>query len=71
MNSKQIAAKLRAILDREDVESDGLINRKRSSKHDDEIEVLLEHVLLLVTDLRFNVAATKKELFEVRCLLEE
>jgi len=71
MNRKQILAKLRAILDRADVDSDGMINRKKSSRHEDEMEVLLEHVSLLVTDLRFDVAATRNELFEVRCLLEE
>jgi len=71
MNRKQILAKLRAILGRADVDSDGMINRKKSSRHEDEMEVLLEHVSLLVTDLRFNVAATRNELFEVRCLLEE
>lgn len=71
MDKKQIAARLRKILDRVDIESDGLINRQRSSKHDDDIDVLLEHVSLLVTDLQFNLAATLNELFDVRCLLEE
>lgn len=71
MDKKQIAAKLRAILDRSDVDSDGLINRKMSSKHSSEIGVLLEHVSLLVLDLKFDSEASKRELFEVRCLLEE
>jgi len=71
MNQKQVIAKLRAILDRADVEADGLVNRKISSQHESEVEVLLEHISLLVADLRFNVTATRNELFEVRCLLEE
>lgn len=71
MNQKQVIAKLRNILDRDDVETDGFINRKQSSQHDSETEVLLEHVSLLVADLRFNIAATRNELFDVRCLLEE
>ncbi len=71
MNSKQISAKLRKILDRADIDSDGLINRKMSSKHTDEIELLLEHVALLVADSIFDARASKKELFEVRALLEE
>jgi len=71
MNRKQVIAKLRLILDRADVENDGILNRKQSSLHESEIEVLLEHVSLLVTDLRFDVAATRNELFQVRCLLEE
>ncbi len=71
MNTKEVTAKLRAILNRSDVESDGLINRKISSEHTSEIEVLLEHVSLLVLDLKFDSEASKRELFEVRCLLEE
>lgn len=71
MDKNRVAAKLRAILDRADVESDGLINRKKSSEHDSEIDVLLEHISLLVTDLRFDTEATRRELFAVRHLLEE
>lgn len=71
MNSKQISAKLRKILDRADIDSDGFINRKMSSKHTDEIEILLEHVALLVADSMFDAMASKQELFDVRALLEE
>ncbi len=71
MEKKQIVAKLRAILDRADVSSDGIINRKVSSEHSSEIEVLLEHVSLLVADFRFDAEASRRELFEVRALLEE
>lgn len=71
MSNKQIIAKLRAILNRADVDSDGLINRKASTKHSDDVEVLLEHISLLVTDLRFDAEASRRELFAVRNLLEE
>lgn len=71
MNHKQITAKLRSILDRADVESGGMVNRKKSFKHNSEIEVLLEHLSLLVSDLRFDAQATRNELFEARHLLEE
>ena len=70
MNNKQVVVKLRKILDRNDVESDGLINRKVSSKHNGEIDVLLENLSLLVLDLKFNAIATRRELFEVRKILE-
>jgi hypothetical protein len=69
IDRKQIISKLRAILDRADVDSD-ILSRKVSSKHNDETEILLEHVLLLVVDLRFNTEATIRELFEIRALLE-
>ena len=71
MSTRQITAKLKSILARADIESDGVINRKKSSKHDSEIEVLLEHLSLLVSNLRFDAQATRNELFEVRHLLEE
>lgn len=71
MDKRQIAIKLRTILGRVDVESDGPVNRKMSSKHTHEIEILLEHLSLLVSDLRFDAEASKRELFEVRALLEE
>ncbi len=70
MEKKEIIVALRKILDREDVEADGLLNRKKSSKHDSDVSVLLQHMSLLVTDLRFEVQATRNELFQVRSLLE-
>lgn len=71
MNNKEVAAKLRSILNRSDIELDGIINRKVSSEHDGEIDVLLEHISLLVLDLRFDAEASRRELFDVRHLLEE
>jgi hypothetical protein len=71
MNNKEITSRLREILCREDVENDGLINRKRSSKHEDDMSVLLEHIALLIADLRFEAEATRRELFDIRGLLEE
>jgi len=62
---------LRKILNREDTETDGLIRRGKSSKHTHELEVLMEHVALLVADLRFDAEASKRELFVARSLLEE
>lgn len=71
MQQKEVIAKLRLILDRADVDSDGIINRKMSTQHANEIEVLLEHISLLVLDLRFDSEASRRELFEIRLLLEE
>ncbi len=71
MDKKQIIAKLKTILDKADVDSNGFINRKMSPDHNDEIEVLLEHISLLIANLKFDTEATTRELFEVRALLEE
>jgi hypothetical protein len=70
MDKKKIAARLRVILDRADIDSD-LMTRKQSHLHKDEIEVLLDHVAILVTYLRFDADATRSELFTARNLLEE
>lgn len=70
MNNKQIATALRKILANEDVESDSVITRKRSAKHQNELEVLLDHVSLLVTYLRFDAKATRRELFSIRRVME-
>lgn len=70
MDKKEIVAILRKILDREDVEADGLLNRKKSSKHDNDISVLLQHMSILVADLRFDLQSTRNELFQARTLLE-
>jgi len=59
------------MLKKADIESDGMVNRKISSKHNDEIQVLLEHVSLLILDLRFDAEASRREMFAVRALLEE
>jgi len=69
MDHKQIISKLKTILARADIGTDVLI-RKRSSKHDSEIEMLLEHVALLVLDAKFDAEISRRELFEVRTLLE-
>lgn len=71
MNPKKIAEKLREILNKADIENDGIVNRKKSIQHENEIEVLLEHVSLLVADLRFDAYASRNELFSIRQLLEE
>lgn len=68
---KQIAAQLREILSRADIEKDGLITRKPSPKHADDIDVLLQHISLLVADLRLDADASRRELFIVRSLLDE
>jgi len=70
MTQKDIAKKLREILDKHDTDTDGFINRKRSSKHQSDIELLLEHVSLLVADLKFEAHASRNEMFEIRQLLE-
>lgn len=68
---KQIATQLRSILDRNDIEQDGLITRKPSQKHTDNIDVLIQHISLLVTDLRFDAEASRREMSAVKSLLDE
>jgi len=67
----KLAKKLRAILDREDMDSDGLITRKPSKKHEDNLDVLIQHISILIKDFRFDKEATRRELSEIRQLLDE
>jgi hypothetical protein len=68
VNQERIKSILRKILNREDTDSE-ILNREVLQRPD-EIEVLLEHVVLLVADLRFDALASRKEMFEARKLLE-
>jgi len=71
MNNKEISARLREILAKADVDIDGVVNRKKSPQHEDDIEILLAHVAILISDLRLDAEASRRELFAVRQLLEE
>lgn len=71
MNHKEIATKLRIILNSEDIESEGIVNRKKSHQHSDDIQILLEHISIMVIDLKFDAEASRRELFETRALLEQ
>jgi len=71
MNTKEISSKLRKILNREDVEENDLLNRSKSSKHENEITVLIEHISLLISYLKFDAEASRRELFVARKLLEQ
>lgn len=68
---EQITSYLREILNQEDIYSDGILSRKVSQKHDDKIEVLLQHLKILVMYLRFEASASNKEMFKIRNLIEE
>lgn len=69
MTQKQIAQILRSILKKEDINTD-IVNRKFTTI-DEEISVLLAHVSLLVTDLRFDSSACRRELTAIKKILEE
>lgn len=72
MNQKDIISVLERILDKEDSDpiEEKILSRGVSSKHDGKIELLLEHIRLLVADLRFDAEASRREMFEARKLLE-
>lgn len=73
MNQKHIKSALEKILSKEDSDPvrEKILSRKVSSKHDGKIELLLEHVKLLVAYLRFDAEASRREMFEARKLLEK
>ncbi len=71
MSKTQILIELRFILDKLDCDRDSLITREKSSKHDDDIQVLLQHVKILVEDLLHDNQALRCELFDIRRAMED
>jgi len=69
MTNKQIISKLKILLDSDDIDKDGLLNRKTSTEYK-EINILLDHLSILIKDLKLNAEANRRELFQVRKLLE-
>jgi hypothetical protein len=70
MPKYQIVNELRAILAKLDCESDSLITREPSVKHEDEIELLIQHIRILVEELNHENQSLRNELFDVRKFLE-
>lgn len=71
MDRNEIIMRLTQILDKMDTDRESIVTRGISRKHEDKIELLIEHVSMVVSDLRFDAEASRRELFEVRKLLEE
>lgn len=70
MKEEEIIDQLRDILANDDIDRDHPITRNTSNKHASSIEVLLQHVAILVADLRFDAECSRRELFEIRDTLE-
>ncbi len=70
MTYRVLIQKLQKILNKSDVDRDSPITRVKSSKHESQVEVLLEHISILVLELRHDAEASKRELFQIRNLLE-
>jgi len=70
MIEQQVKKRLLAILDKLDVDRDHPISRQKSPKHNSSLEILLEHVALLVADLRFDNQCLRQEIKAIEDLLE-
>ena len=70
MDPGSIVKKLQGILNKADIDRDSPITRAKSVKHSSQVEVLIQHVEILVAELRHDAEASKRELFQVRNLLE-
>ena len=66
MKEKDIAKSLRSMLDRSDIDRDDPITRKKSTKHTDDVQVLLEHASILVSSLRHEAECCQRELFDLQ-----
>jgi len=70
-NTIDINLELRKLLDGLDIDTDGMLNRKKSREHVSDTQLLLEHLRIYIQDLKFDLFVTRNELFEIRKLLEE
>jgi hypothetical protein len=67
-----IAGQLRALLADQDTDlaTDGLLNRKRSAVHTDDLNVLIQHLAIVMQYLRMDAAASRREAFALQRLLD-
>ena len=68
----RIAEQLRALLADQDTDlaTDGLLNRKRSVDHPDDLDVLIQHVAIVMQYLRMEAAASRREAFALQRILD-
>ena len=68
----RIAVKLRALLADQDTDllTDGLLNRKRSVGHSDDLDVLVQHLAIVMQYLRMDAAASRREAFALQRILD-
>ena len=68
----RIAGQLRALLADQDTDlaTDGLLNRKRSSVHPDDLDVLIQHLAIVMQYLRMDAAASRREAFALQRILD-
>ena len=68
----RIAGQLRALLAGQDTDlaTDGLLNRKRSLDHADDLDVLIQHLAIVMRYLRMDAAASRREAFALQRILD-
>lgn len=70
MKESEILQQLKKILNKNDIGKESPISRSLSTKHSSPVALLLEHVTILVAELRHDAESSKRELFEIRDILE-
>lgn len=71
MLDKEIKSELRRIL-RKVGRDPEIVNQKLSSKHKEgEMELLLQHISIIMEYLMFDAQASRSELFDMRKLIED
>jgi len=70
MENKDIEKQLMSMLEKEDIDVDNILNRKMSDNHKSKIHVLIQHVSVLIQDLKHDAESSKREMFQLRDILE-
>lgn len=71
ISKDELLIELRLILNKLDCDRDSIITREKSIKHDDEVQVLLQHIKILISDLLHDNQALRCELFDIRRSIED
>ncbi|MCP4590493.1 MAG: hypothetical protein GY842_07105 [bacterium] len=68
----RIAEQLRSLLAGQDTDlaTDGLLNRKRTADHSDDLDVLIRNVAIVMQYLRMDAAASRREAFALQRILD-
>ncbi len=68
----RIAGQLRALLADQDTDlaTDGLLNRKRSAGQEDDLDVLIQHLAIVMQYLRMDAVASRREALALQRILD-
>lgn len=71
MTRLQISNKLKEILEKYDIDVKEILSRKRHHKYDSEIDMLLDHLSTVMSYLKFDSEASRREVIRMAQLIRD